>query len=62
MKIELIVDVPVDPRHKMIKGRVLEVIKYHPHIYKKRVSEYVWVMGDREKVKILGNEFKIIEP
>lgn len=52
-KIKLLIDIPVDKKHEMFKGRILDVIEYQPHIYKKRGSKAYWVEGYQgEKVKI----------
>ncbi len=56
MKVKLLVDVPVDPKHGMTKGRVLEVLGSVPG------GSFVWVMGDAgEKIKVLGHEYQFVK-
>ncbi len=55
MKIKLIDDIPVEKRHGMVKGKVLEVESEIP------LGSY-WVIGDAgEKVKVFRHEFEVVE-
>jgi hypothetical protein len=58
MKIKLIKDVPVEEKHGMTKGRVLDVIKDYPWPW----SEYVYVMGDIGiRVRLFAHEYEKVE-
>lgn len=54
MKIRLAVTIPVDDKHSLFEGRVMEA--------KNRVSG-IWVKGDTgEDVKILRHEYEVVVP
>ncbi len=51
MKIEIIVEVPIDPKHGITKGRVFETVP--------KDGRGQWVIGDLgEKVKVHPHEYK----
>lgn len=55
MKIRLKKDVPVDRKHGLTAGRVLETVDAPKE--KKSLSG-VWVQGDGEKVRVLYPEYE----
>lgn len=59
-KIKLLVDVPVEDKHNMVAGRVLDVLRFDLPEYKKLNSAGAWVQGDGEEVKILSHEYETV--
>ena len=54
MKIRLLMNLPIDEKHKMTEGRVMEVLEGPGQ--QPRGSVRYWVQGDGERVGILGHE------
>lgn len=57
MKIKLLQDIPVDPKHDLIEGKILEVLRLSDKD-KKEKSGW-WVQGNGEEVLILFMEAEI---
>ena len=58
MKAKLLIDVPVDPKHGMKKGRILDVIRQEG---RRRGLYPAWVMGaDGVEVRIHGHEYEVV--
>lgn len=60
MKIKLLHTIPVEEKHGLVVGRIMEVEKYAPHTgYRNSAS--AWVKSDvGELVKLTRGEFEII--
>ena len=56
MKVELLNDIPVERKHKMTKGRILEVVEAPEDDH-----DDVWVQGEGEKVRLLTGEYKQVK-
>ena len=57
MKIRLLIDLPVDKKHNMHKGRVLEAEQVDRHT---RGGVHWWVSGEGEKVGVLYREAEVV--
>ncbi len=60
MKIVLLLDIPVDPKHGLTQGKELKVLRYSGGL--EEDTSGVWVMGDDgEDVRLHPREFKFVE-
>lgn len=59
MRIQIIVEPPLDKRHGMFRGRVLEVLARKPA--RRREKPGYWVMGDQgRQVLLMDDEVRIV--
>jgi len=59
MRIKLTCDIPVNEKHGLIKGRILETV--NPPEDKEHLKDGVWIEGVGEKVRILSREYEIVD-